>query len=182
MIRFREAKMEGGFLMIKPLPEDIGAVKAFLYKIKNRLYELEIKEHRQKRSLNANAYAWALIGKLAKEIGITPNEVYIHAVRGQVGNYEIKYRADAEVAQYRYLWSLQGLGWPCVDMGPAPSSGYRELWCYYGSSTYDSKQMAMLIDSLVQECRELGIETMDENKLASLLESWQGQGKEVKNA
>lgn len=175
MIRFREASMQNGCIVIKPMQEDIGKAKAFLYKMKDRLYDLDLKEYRPKRSLTANAYAWVLIGKIAEAVQVTPNEVYIQAIRGQAGNYEIKQIEDHEAATYRKLWSLQGIGWPCIDMGPAQRPGYRELWCYYGSSTYDSKQMGMLIDSLIQECRELGIETMEEHKLASLLSSWQGQ-------
>ena len=43
---------------------------------------------------------------------------------------------------------------------------------YYGSSTYDTKQMSRLIDNIVQDCQAVGIETLTPDKLALLLEEW----------
>ena len=55
---FREAKLESGWLMVKPVQEDKGKAMALIRKLKSgKLYDLEIKEHREKRSLDANAYA-----------------------------------------------------------------------------------------------------------------------------
>ena len=56
MIRFREAKLEAGWLMVRPMREDLGSAMAFIRKMKDRVYAVEPKEHRQKRSLDANAY------------------------------------------------------------------------------------------------------------------------------
>ena len=71
-ITFREMKLEGGCLIIRPERHDLGKAMAAVRKHKDRLYDLEIKEHREKRSLDANAYAWVLIHKLAKEMRVTP--------------------------------------------------------------------------------------------------------------
>lgn len=49
---------------------------------------LEIKPYRRKRSLDANAYYWVLVGKLAKAIGLSNNEVHNMLLRGY-GNPEI---------------------------------------------------------------------------------------------
>ena len=57
-IKFRECKLEGGWLMMKPEREDMGKAMALVRKHKDKLYNLEVKEHRKKRSLDANAYAW----------------------------------------------------------------------------------------------------------------------------
>lgn len=57
-ITFREMKLEGGCLIIRPERQDLGKAMAVVRKHKDRLYDLEIKEHREKRSLDANAYAW----------------------------------------------------------------------------------------------------------------------------
>ena len=57
-------------------------------------------------------------------------------------------------------------------MGRSKIPGYRNLRCYYGSSTYDTKQMSQLIDNLVQDCKALGIETLTPDKLALLTEEW----------
>ena len=49
----------------------------------------ELKEFRKKRSLDANAYCWTLIGKLSAKLHITPTEVYIEAIRAIGGNYYV---------------------------------------------------------------------------------------------
>ena len=43
---------------------------------------------------------------------------------------------------------------------------------YYGSSTYDTRQMSQLIDNLVQDCKALDIETLTPEKLSLLMEEW----------
>ena len=75
-ITFREVKLEGGWLMVKPERDDLGKAMAVVRKHKDRLYDLEVKEHRKKRSLDANAYAWVLINKIADALRITPKEIY----------------------------------------------------------------------------------------------------------
>ena len=60
-----------------------------------------------------------------------------------------------------------------MDMGKSKLGGYRNLRAYYGSSTYDTRQMSVLIDNLVQDCKALDIETMTPDKLALLKEGWQ---------
>lgn len=171
-ISFREVKLEGGWLMVRPEREDLGKAMAVVRKHKDRLYDLEVKEHRQKRSLDANAYCWVLINKIADAIRITPKEIYRQAIQNIGGNYEIIPIKEEAAERFRQIWESQGLGWPCVDMGKSKIQGYRNLRAYYGSSTYDTRQMSMLIDNLVQDCKALDIETLSPDKLALLMEGW----------
>ena len=171
-ISFREIKLEGGCLIIRPEREDLGKAMAVIRKHKDRLYDLEIKEHRKKRSLDANAYAWVLINKIADALRITPKEIYRQAIQNVGGNYEIL-PVKAEAAEhFKQVWEAQGLGWPCVDMGKSKLDGYRNLRAYYGSSTYDTRQMAQLIDNLVQDCRALDIEVKSDEEIASIMGAW----------
>lgn len=162
--------LEGGRLIVQIPRDSLGEVMGFMRKKKPITYDLEIKQHREKRSLDANAYCWTLIGKLAKELRVSPLEVYREAVRGVGGNYEIlPVRADA-AEKFRQTWQSQGLAWMCDDMGASKIPGYRNLRCYYGSSSYDTTQMSQLIDNIVQDCKALGIETLSPEKLALMLE------------
>ena len=171
-ITFREVKLEGGWLMVKPEREDLGKAMAVVRKHKDRLYDLEVKEHRKKRSLDANAYAWELINKIADALRITPKEIYRQAIQNVGGNYEIL-PVKAEAAEhFKQVWEAQGLGWPCVDMGKSKIAGYRNLRAYYGSSTYSTTQMAQLIDILLQDCRALDIEVKSEEEIASIMGAW----------
>jgi hypothetical protein len=145
---------------------------AVVRKHKDKLYDLEVKEHRKKRSLDANAYAWVLINKIADALRITPKEIYRQAIQNVGGNYEIL-PVKAEAAEhFKQVWEAQGLGWPCVDMGKSKIDGYRNLRAYYGSSTYSTTQMAQLIENLIQDCRALDIEVKSEEEIASIMGAW----------
>lgn len=175
-ISFREVKMEGGWLMVKPERVDLGKAVTVVRNHKDRLYDLEVKEHRKKRSLDANAYAWVLINKLADVMRIPPTEVYRQAIQDISGNNEILPIKEDAVEQFKQAWSSHGIGWMCRDMGKSKLPGYRNLMVYYGSSVYNTKQMSDLIDALVQDCKALDIETMTPDKLALLMEEWSGRG------
>ena len=175
-ITFREVKLEGGWLMVKPEREDLGKAMAVVRKHKDKLYDIEVKEHRKKRSLDANAYAWVLINKLAEVMRIPPVEVYRQAIQDISGNSEILPIKEEAVEQFKNAWSNHGIGWICRDMGKSKLPGYRNLMVYYGSSVYNTKQMSDLIEALVQDCKALDIETMTPEKLALLMEEWSGRG------
>ena len=172
-ISFREIKLEGGCLIIRPEKQDLGKAMALVRKHKNKLYNLEVKEYRKKRSLDANAYAWVLIHKLAEVMRITPEEVYLQQVLYVGNNFTPMCVREQDVERFKKSWASNGLGWPVKDLGPSQVPGCRNLMAYHGSSTYDTNQMSRLIDNLVQDCKALDIETMTPDKLALLKEAWQ---------
>ena len=88
-ISFREIKLEGGCLIIRPERQDLGKAMAVVRKHKDKLYDLTVKEHQKKRSLDANAYCWVLINKLADALRLTPKEIYRQAIQNVGGNYEV---------------------------------------------------------------------------------------------
>lgn len=137
----------------------------------NKNYVLEIKEQKKKRSLDANAYCWALLGKLAKVLKIPAIELYKHFIR-QIGPYTIVPIKTQAVAKFGELWSSHGVGWIVDDLGESKLDGFHNLKCYHGSSSYDSKEMALLIDEIVEACKENGIETASGAELALLKEKW----------
>jgi len=171
-ISFREVKLEGGWLMVKPEREDLGKAMAVVRKHKDKLYDLEIKEHRKKRSLDANAYAWVLIHKLAAVERITPEEVYLLNIPKVGNNCTPVCLRECDVQRFIKSWESNGLGWPVKDLGPSQVPGCRNLMAYHGSSTYDTQQMSVLIDNLVQDCRALDIEVKSEEEIASIMRTW----------
>lgn len=173
LIQFREIKLEGGWLMLKPERQDIGKAMAQVRKHKDRLYDLEIKEHREKRSLDANAYCWKLIGKLSEAMKIPPAEVYREAIRNVGSAYTPMCVREKDVDQFKASWSRNGMGWFVEDLGRSQVPGCRNLAAYHGSSVYDTRQMTALIDNIVQDCKALDIETLPPDKLALLKEEWQ---------
>lgn len=70
-------------------------------------------------------------------------------------------------------WCSQGLGNIADDLGACRNtSGYRNFKIYFGGRTYDSKEMSLLIDGIVYEVKELGIETMTPEEIEKLKVAW----------
>lgn len=120
---------------------------------------VQIKEYRRKRSLSQNAYLWVLLDEIAKVINSTKEEVYKELVK-DYGVFIIIPLKDEEVKRFNHNWSKNGLGWFTQSMGKSKLKGYTNLIAYYGSSIYNTKEMARLIDAVINECEELGIPTM----------------------
>ncbi len=132
---------------------------------------VEIKKHRHKRSLDANAYAWVLIDKLAAALNLSKAEVYRELIRGIGGVSETVCVEDRAVSRLVEGWRHNGLGW-FSETFPSKLRGCTNVILYYGSSVYDTRQMSALIDAAVESCKALNIETMPPAELAALEASW----------
>ena len=69
-------------------------------------------------------------------------------------------------------WEHNGLGW-CAETFPSKLKGCTNVILYYGSSEYDTAQMSRLIDLVVNDCKEQGIETMTPEQLENMLNTWE---------
>ena len=132
--------------------------------------QFEIKEHKVKRSLNANAYAWTLIGKIAEVIGSTKEEVYKEYIKNK-GIYRVITIDNKAAPTFIKLWNDKGLGWIC-ETSETNIAGLIDVVAYYGTSSYNTKQMAGFIDYIVQEAKELDIETLTPDEIERLKSMW----------
>ena len=132
----------------------------------NTQKEYEIREAKQKRSLNSNSYMWTLADKLAEKLHSTKEEIYRIAV-ANVGVFtEIKV-ADVEAAKrFKQIWQHNGVGWLTKTINETT------IQAYYGSSTYNTQEMARLIDFLQDECKRQGIEVRPQWEVDALLKEW----------
>ena len=174
-LKFQDAKIENGcWLSIKLDRECLGSARRFLHKKKECQYMAEIREYRKKRSLDANAYCWALIGNLSAALQIPPIEIYREAIREIGDNFTIVPIREDAADDWKRIWSAKGMGWFCEDLGKSKLSGYVNLACFHGSSTYNTRQMSHLIDSIIQECRQVGIETKTPDEIDRMVKEWEG--------
>lgn len=141
-------------------------------KLKDADVDVAIKKFRVRRSLDANAYAWVLIDKLSKELNISKTDIYRHAIRNIGGVSETVCVMERAADKLCAGWSKNGLGWH-TERFPSKIDGCVNVILYYGSSTYDTRQMSALIDSLVEDCKSLGIETKSEEEIESLIRSYE---------
>lgn len=137
---------------------------------------VEIKVKRKHRSLTANGLLWVLCQKLAEELsknGITTKEdVYREAIRkASIRPFVVPVKNEA-VEHWQDIWQDKGVGWVTENWGAAKTPGYTLIASYPGSSTFDTAEMARLIDVIVDECHELNIETRPQAEIDSLLAEW----------
>lgn len=132
---------------------------------------LTVDVNREKRSVNANAYFWTLCDKLAQKLGTDKQSLYVEYIK-QVGVFKgIQVNSEA-AATIEHVWKERGVGWVVakVDEGINGMTAYH---LYYGSSVYNTKQMSRLIDLIVSDCKDQGIETMTPEELAAMLALWE---------
>lgn len=165
------ADRDGGYLMVRVGNPQI-AVNAVENIEPDKEYTISIERKRRKRSLDANAYCWVLIGKLSAKVGISPQEIYRQIIPDIGENYEIMPIRNDAVDRFREAWSKHGCGWLTETLGDSKITGYTNIIAFYGSSVYDTRQMSRLIDLVVQECKLQGIETLTPRELEGLKENW----------
>lgn len=127
----------------------------------------EIKQAKKKRSLDANAYMWVLLDKLATTLRIEKTEIYKRLVKEIGGASEVVCVKNEAVEKLCEGWRHNGIGWQ-TDTFPSKLEGCTNVVLYYGSSTYDTAQMSRLVDLVVQECKQHGIETLTPSELAGM--------------
>jgi hypothetical protein len=134
---------------------------------KGKPLAVEIKQYRQKRSLDANAYLWVLLQKIAEAVNSSKDEVYLQMLE--------RYGVFTHIVVKPHMVDKVKQEWRTVrELGEVTVNGKTgiQLQCYFGSSTYDAKEMSVLIDGVVSECKEMGIETMTPDEIARLKSEW----------
>jgi len=128
---------------------------------------VEAKQFRVKRSLDSNAYMWILISKMAAVLNTSKDELYLQILQ-RYGIFTHIIVKENVVERVRAEWKT------VIELGEVTINGAIgvQLQCYFGSHTYDSKEMSVLINGVVEECKELGIETISSNELERMKSAW----------
>ncbi len=147
--------------------------RKFVSEMKDKKYEVEIKEYRNKRSLDANAYFHLLCSKIAEKAGRGLDEVKVELVKeygtvardddGEMIGFKLPASVDVrKIYKYTKWFDTR------VENG-------KEFNCYIvfkRTRDLDSKEMARLIEGTVLEAKDLGIETLTPAELARMSMNW----------
>lgn len=125
----------------------------------------EVKEHKEKRSLNANAYAWSLITKIADALRTSKEECYLEMLKRYGQSEIVSVLSQIDVSGYFKYYE---------PLATATLQGkeFTHYKIYKGSSEYDTREMSILIDGIVSEAKELGIETIPPKEIERLKNMW----------
>lgn len=125
----------------------------------------EIKEHKEKRSLNANAYLWVLVGKIADRLRASKDEVYLRCLKLYGQSEVVSVLSDIDVRGYFKYFDE-------IGKGHVNGREFTHYKVFKGSSEYDSKEMAVLIDGVISEAKELDIETLPPHEIERMKQRW----------
>ena len=141
-------------------------IKWLLNQDREKLFE--IKPYRQKRSLNANAYAWVLINEMANRLRTSKDEVYQEMLKRYGQSKVISVLSEIDISRFVKYYEE-------IGKGHVEGKEFTHYRCFIGSSEYDSREMAILIDGIVSEAQELGIDTLPTTAVERMKALWQGQ-------
>ena len=147
--------------LITGTPEEI--VKWLFTQDRDKVFT--ISEFRRKRSLKANSYAWALIGRIADYLRTSKEDVYLTMLKRYGQSEMVSVLSSIDVRGYFKYYE---------ELARATLQGkeFTHYRIFKGSSEYDSREMAILIDGIVSEAKEMGIETLPPQELERLKQTW----------
>lgn len=149
----------------------VDSIPTDLEDLQNKNLDVVAKPHREKRSLNANAYFHVLSGKIAEKLGTSLTHEKNRMIR-EYGQYEvIDGMIPTLTAKEKYedkMLDIEGVHLKVVER----SGGTVKMAVMRGSHTYNTAEMSRLIDATVEEAKELGIETLTPDQLERIKASW----------
>lgn len=133
---------------------------------------IEAKKHREKRSLDANALLWACIGDIAK--AMTPPadkwDVYLDMLKNY-GKYTYICVKPNVVEAMKAQWR------ECEVLGEVDINGQKsvQMLCYFGSSTLNTKEFSDLLEGVIYEMEQVGLQPPPTKDMRRALEQWEQQ-------
>lgn len=142
----------GDSLKVVAIVQDMPPILDKVCSLAGKEVEINIKEPKEKRSLDANAYFWVIVGKIADKLRASKEEIYFKLLKdyGQSVTITVRKGLDITKAGFKYYEVLKD--------GLIKGKEFTAYRVFIGSSQYDTKQMSVLIDGAVQEAKELGID------------------------
>lgn len=129
---------------------------------------IEVKRYKKKRSLDSNAYLWVLLQKIAEATQSDKWSIYMQMLQRYSREFTFVICKEQAVERLKELYRT------CVDLGEVKVNGTEghQIQVYFGSSSFDSKAMAVLLDGVISECKELGIDTLPPKEIERMMEKW----------
>ena len=137
-----------------------------LNNLKDALLDLKVEKHRKKRSLDANAYLWSCLNDIAIALNTDKWSVYLQMLK-RYGKFTYIVVKQSAVEAMKKQWR------ECEVVGEIEIGGEKgvQLLCYFGSSTYNSKEFSVLLDGVVSEMKEMGLQPPPTREIVQALKA-----------
>lgn len=121
----------------------------------------EVKEYKEHRSLNQNAYAWTLITQLGNVLRKSKEEIYFDLLRNYGQSTIVSIAEEVDASSYFKYYDI-------IGSGVVNNKRFNHYKIYKGSSEFDTKEMSIFIDGIIQECEEQNIPTLTKEEIERL--------------
>ncbi len=134
---------------------------------KGKTLQVSIDVKRKNRSLNANSYLWLVIGEMASVLHTDKDSVYLQMLE-RYGVFTHVVVKPNVVDRIKHDWRT------VRELGEITINGQKgvQLQCYFGSHTYNTKEFSVLLDGVITEAKELGIDVISEADKDLMLKEW----------
>ena len=127
--------------------------------------EVYIDKIKEKRSLNANSYCWVLIGQIADILRASKEDIYLNMLKNYGQSTIVSVLSEINVKGFFKYYEEFG-------KGEVKGKDFTHYKVYKGSSEFDTKEMAILIDGAISEAQELGIDTRTPEEIEKMKSLW----------
>ena len=121
----------------------------------------EVREYKQKRSLTQNAYFWVLVNEIANVTRQSKDDIHFQMLKEYGQNQVISVQSNIDISKFIKYFEE-------IGHGRVNGKDFTHYRVFEGSSEMDSREMAILLDGVVQEAEQLGIPTLTPNEIARL--------------
>ena len=118
----------------------------------------QVQEYKEHRSLSQNAYAWTLITQLGNVLHKSKEEVYLELLKDYGQSMIVSIAEEVNVDSYFKYYDV-------IGTGIINNKKFKHYKIYKGSSEFDSKEMSIFIDGIIEHCEEQGIPTLTKQEI-----------------
>jgi hypothetical protein len=159
----------GKYQVVLSINESMSVINELINHLTNKTkIRVSIKKWREKRSLDANGLLWHCLGQIAESLHTDKWEVYLLMLK-RYGKYTYICVKPHMVEQMKKQWR------ECEVVGEVDINGQKavQMLCYFGSSTYDTKEFSVLLDGVISEMKEMGLDVPLSKDMQRALEQWE---------
>ena len=127
--------------------------------------EVTIDRIKQKRSLNANGYMWTLVGEIADILRASKEDIYLNMLKNYGQSTIVSVLSEIDVTGFFKYYEEFG-------KGEVNGKDFTHYKVYKGSSEFDSGEFSILLDGVISECKELGIDTITQIEKERMLSEY----------
>ena len=163
---WKTGKIIIGFELNEEPTEAINAIGLF------EKLSIKVAKFREKRSLDANALLWLCLGRIANAMESPTDkwDVYLQMLK-RYGKFTYICVKPNVVEAVKAQWR------ECEVIGDVDINGQEavQMLCYFGSSTYNTKEFSILLDGVISEMKEMKLQPPASEDMRRALEQWEKQ-------